>query len=193
MLCSIFWERSKFYSLLRAFKLRSSSYWKQSTGSGNQWTGFYMVETSAMNELKKHSIYQVSSVYTANFKTLCANKVQPLENISEGTKAKNWIFWTNFAMPPLFQNFFFEAPVLEFVLLPYYRRIYQYFWILVYPCVLLILFNPFLTIKKYCPLKYVYLPKDTQLFLSKVVEFWMVTIFSLNFRYFLIICFVARD
>ena len=88
MLCSIFWKRSKFYSLLRAFNLRSSSYWKQSTGSENQWTGFYMVETSAMNELKKHSIYQVSSVYTANFKTLCANKVQPLKNISEGTKSQ---------------------------------------------------------------------------------------------------------
>ena len=88
---------------------------------------------------------------------------------------------------------FFETPVLEFTLLPYYRRIYQYFCILVYPCLLLILFNPFLKIKKYCPLKYVYLSKDIQFFLSKVLEFRMVTIFSLNFCYLVIICFVARD
>ena len=150
-----------------------------------------MVGTSVMKELKTSiefpvCILQILKHYVPIRSSL--SKIFP-----KGQKTKNWIFWTNFAMPPLFQKIFFEAPVLEFVLLPYYRRIYQYFWILVYPCVLLILFNPFLTIKKYCPLKYVYLPKDTQLFLSKVVEFWMVTIFSLNFRYFLIICFVARD
>ena len=32
------------------------------------------------------NIYWVSSVYTANFETLCANKVQSLKNISKGTK-----------------------------------------------------------------------------------------------------------